>query len=101
MSIFLPFRDARYLTVAILHCGERLAAVTLLRVKLDDELLLNLCVDLGARWKRVDEDAPLFRDHIEPRGYSALARLGTGDDERRELPRALAHVDDVTVGHPV
>src|SRR6266566_7387176 len=75
MSIFLPFRDARYLTVAILLNALSVAAVhtppptLLLRVVLDDELFLDLSVDLGTGRQGVDQDAHLVRHHVQPRGH--------------------------------
>jgi len=56
ISIAVPFRDARYLTVAIFPGGGcRLDRPTWSR--LNDELLLDLRVDLCPDRKHVDENA--------------------------------------------
>src|SRR5205823_6185530 len=64
--------------------GPRLASwawfLLLLRVQLDDELLLHLRVDLGANRHGVHEDAHLVRDDLQPGRHLALAGLGPGDD---------------------
>src|SRR6266536_2502600 len=105
MSIFVPFRDARYMTVAIFVTAKRApvarSATLLLRVKLNDELFLNLRVDLCARRERVHEDSHPLRHHIEPGRDLPLTRLRAGDEERRELTGLLANIDDVVVGDPV
>src|SRR5579859_1740092 len=67
----------------------------LLRVVLDDELLLDLGVDLRLDRERVDQDAHLLREHLEPGRHLALAGLGLRDDERGELQGLDLHIDDV------
>src|SRR6478735_7992869 len=71
---------------------------SLLGVVLHDELLLDRDVDLRPDRDLVDEDAHPRRDDLHPRRGDALAVGLTGDDQRRELERLLAHVDDVVVG---
>src|SRR3954463_7828231 len=74
---------------------------SVLRVQLDDQLLLDRRVDDLPGRERVNEDAQLGRDRLEPRGNGALAGLGPGDDERRHLVRALADLDDVLLANSV
>src|SRR4051794_37098267 len=71
----------------------------LLRIKLDDQLLLNGGVDDLAGRQRVHEDAHPVRDHLEPRRDRATAGLGPGDDERRHLDGLRPDLDDVALGH--
>src|SRR6478735_10873081 len=72
---------------------------SLLRVVLDDELLLDRDVDLGPHRELVDEDAHPRRDGLEPRRDDSLAVGLTSHDERGHLQRLLAHVDHVVLGH--
>src|ERR1700691_4391982 len=72
----------------------------LLRVELDDELLLDLGVNLCPGRKLVDEDAHRLRRDLEPRGDATLAGLGARDDERGHLKRLPRDFDDVVLGHP-
>src|SRR4051794_25030164 len=72
----------------------------LLAVELDDELLLDRRVDDLPGREGVHEDAHPVRDDLDPGRDGTLPGLGAGDDERRELQRALAHLDDVVVAHP-
>src|ERR1700677_1217220 len=46
----------------------------LLRVVLDDQLLGEWHLDLGALRKLVDKDALLLADHLQPAGGRAVAR---------------------------
>src|SRR3954452_20194472 len=71
----------------------------LLRIKLDDQLLLNGGVDDLAGRQRVHEDAHPVRDPLEPRRDRATAGLGPGDDERRHLDGLRPDLDDVALGH--
>src|SRR6188768_3428373 len=64
---------------------------SLLGVVLHDELLLDRHVDLRADRDLVDQDAHPRRDDLHPRRGDALAVGLTGDDQRRELERLLAH----------
>src|SRR3954451_5228839 len=72
--------------------------VSLLRVVLDDELLLDREVDLGPDRDLVHEDAHPRRDGLEPGGDDALAVGLASHDERGHLQRLLTHVDDVVGG---
>src|SRR5215471_4090737 len=109
MSMVIPFRDARYMTIASGGPAARLpcrhpggATVTrLLRVELDDELFLDLGVDLGPDRQRVDQDAHLVRDHLEPGRHNALADLGLRHEERGQLPGLGDDLDDVVLADPV
>src|SRR5918994_114860 len=71
---------------------------SLLGVVLDDELLLDRHVDLCADRDLVDEDAHPRRDDLHPGRGDALAVGLASDDQRGQLERLLAHVDDVVVG---
>src|ERR1022692_2215612 len=75
--------------------------MVLLRVQLDDELLLNLCIDLGPDRERVDQDTHLVRDHFDPRGRLALASLRPRYHERCHLHGLGCNVDDVALPDPV
>src|SRR3954447_16654418 len=72
--------------------------VSLLRVVLDDELLLDREVDLGPDRELVDEDAHPRRDGLEPCRDDALAVGLASHDERGHLQRLLTHVDHVVSG---
>src|SRR3984957_7122778 len=101
MSMRLPSRCPLYDTV---NGGGRLSPVvtsSLLRVVLDDELLLDLGVDLRPGRKRVHEDAHLVGHHLEPGRDDALADLSAGDDHRGELERLGRDLDDVVLANPV
>src|SRR3954465_15092861 len=67
----------------------------LLRVELDDELLLHGGVDDLPRGQPVHEDAHPVRDDLEPGRHRPLAGHRPGDDERGELEGALPDLDDV------
>src|ERR1700733_8587548 len=108
MSMVIPSRDARYLTIATLRW--RLAppsAVTtasaagslLLRVVLDDQLFLDQGVDLRPDRERVHENAHLVGDDLEPGRNRALPHLGAGDHERRQLAGLRRDLDDVALAH--
>src|SRR6478735_2577113 len=71
---------------------------SLLGVVLHDELLLDRDVDLRPDRDLVDEDAHPRRDDLHPRGGDALAVGLASHDQRGQLERLLAHVDDVVVG---
>src|SRR6478752_9492982 len=71
---------------------------SLLRVVLDDELLLDREVDLSPDRDLVHEDAHPRRDGLEPGGDDALAVGLASHDERGHLQRLLTHVDDVVSG---
>src|SRR3954451_17476156 len=72
--------------------------VSLLRVVLDDELLLDRHVDLGPDRELVDEHPHPRRKRLEPGGHHALAVGLAGDDEGRHLQRLLTDVDHVVRG---
>src|SRR5487761_2264535 len=73
----------------------------LLRVVLDDQLLLDLGVDLGPDRELVDEDAHLLGHDLKPGGNAALAGLRAGDDHRGQLKGLGRDLDDVVLAHPV
>src|SRR5450631_496200 len=73
---------------------------SVLRVELDDQLLLDLRVDDLTCGQRVDEDLHLRRDGFNPGRYRALAGLCAGDDERCHLHGLATNLDDVVLGHP-
>src|SRR4051812_14572663 len=75
--------------------------VSLLRVVLDDQLLLDRDVDLGPDRELVDQDPHPRRDRLEPGRHDTLAVRLTEDDERRHLERLLADVDHVVGGNLV
>src|SRR4051812_30248970 len=70
------FRTAARAAVAR---GPTSVSRSVLRVQLDDQLLLDRRVDDLPGGERVNEDAQLSRDRLEPRGNGALAGLGPGD----------------------
>src|SRR6266571_4681376 len=73
----------------------------LLRIELDDKLFLDLGVDLRPDGQRVHQDPHLVRHYLEPRRHGALAGLGPGDDERRQLEELGDDLDDVVLADPV
>src|SRR3982751_2760277 len=73
-----PLFDAR-LSGAGLVAGTRVQL--LLRVELDDQLLLDLRVDDSAGRDGVDQDLHLGRDRLQPRRNRPLTGLGLRDDE--------------------
>src|SRR5450631_1351409 len=76
------------------------ASRSVLRVELDDPLLLYLRVDDLTRRQGVDEDLHLRRDGFNPGRHRALAGLCSGDDKGRHLHGLATNVDDVVLGHP-
>src|SRR4051812_38395584 len=74
---------------------------SLLRVVLDDELLLDRDVDLGPDGELVNEDPHPRRDRLEPRRDDALAVGLASHDEGGHLEGLLPHVDHVVRGHLV
>src|SRR5215218_1914359 len=73
----------------------------LLRVELDDQLLLAGGVDHLASRDAVHEHAQLAADDLEPRRDRTLAGLRLGDLERQHRARLLGHLDDVVLAHAV
>src|SRR6478609_666532 len=71
---------------------------SLLGVVLHDELLLDRDVDLRPDRDLVHEDAHPRGDDLHPRGGDALAVGLASHDQRGQLERLLAHVDDVVIG---
>src|SRR6201996_2931354 len=95
-------RDARYLTSRGCRRPDgRRRSCSLLRVELNDELFLDLRVDLRADRQRVDQDAHLVGDDLQPGRHRALARFGLGHDARRHVARLRPNLDDVVLGHAV
>src|SRR4051812_44387090 len=88
---------------AVLLCWLVAASwwVCLLRVELDDQLLLDRGVDHLAGREGVDQDAHLAGDDLHPRRRRAVARGLTGDDVRRELAALRPDLDDVVRRHAV
>src|SRR5450759_3480656 len=80
-------------------CPHRV--LRLLRVELDDQLLLHRGVDHLPGRQRVHQHAHLGGDDLQPRGDRPAASLGPGDHERRQLPARRAHLDDVALADPV
>src|ERR1700761_7021960 len=102
LTLASSFRGARYLTPRWCRRPDgRRRSCWLLRVELDDELFLDLRVDLRADGQRVDQDAHLVGNHLEPGGNRALAGLSLGHDERRHVAGLGPHLDDVVLGDPV
>src|SRR4051812_2536804 len=69
----------------------------LLRVVLDDELLLDRDVDLRPDGELVDQDAHPVREDLHPRRDDPLAVRLARDDERGRLEGLLLDVDDVVL----
>src|SRR5674536_311902 len=80
-------------------CPHRV--LRLLRVELDDQLLLHRGVDHLPGRQRVHQHAHLGGDDLQPRGDRPAASLGPGYHERRQLPARRAHLDDVVLADPV
>src|SRR5258705_3758433 len=72
---------ARYLTRSEKAGPVRPRPCCLLRVELDDELLLDLGVDDLPRRQAVHQDLELARDELEPRGDGLAAREALCDLE--------------------
>ena len=68
--------------------------VPLLRVQLDDELLLDVRIDLLPHREVTDRDGPLAGVDIEPLGRRPVQRVD-GMLDRKDLVAALPHGDDV------
>src|SRR5689334_13645213 len=83
------------------HLLDGPGGVWLLRVELDDELLLHGGVDDLPRGQPVHEDAHPVGDHLEPGRHDPLAGHRPRHHEGRELERALPHLDDVVLADPV
>src|ERR1700751_2379058 len=79
----------------------RTAEKSLLRVVLDDELLGQRHVDLGAVRQLVNQDALALPDHLQPAWHRSLPGGFARDLKRHGVQRRVAHVDDVVLGHPV
>src|SRR5664280_1592515 len=73
---------------------------SVLRVELDDQLLLYLRVNDLTRGKGMNEDAHLRRDGFNPGRHGTFAGLCAGDDERCHLHGLDTNLDDVVLGHP-
>src|SRR5688500_3122158 len=74
-------------------------AACLLRVQLDDQLLLDRGVDHLTGRDAVHEHPQLAADDLEPRGDGTLPGLRLGDLERQHRARLLSHLDDVVRAH--
>src|SRR5580692_5035330 len=101
MSMRLPSRCPLYDTV---NGGGRLSpAVTnsLLRVVLDDELLLDQGVNLRPGRELVHEDAHLVRHDLKPGRDDPLADFGARDDHRGELERLARNLDHVVLADAI
>src|ERR1700722_16596181 len=101
MSMRLPSRCPLYDTVV--GGGGLRPAVTnsLLRVVLDDELLLDLGVDLGPARELVHENAHLLRHDLKPGRDDPLADFGARDDHRGQLERLVRNLDHVVLANAV
>src|SRR5674476_1410093 len=73
---------------------------SVLRVELDDQLLLDLRVDDLTHGQGVNQDAHLRRDGFNPGRHGALAGLCASDNERCHLYGLATNLDDVVLGHP-
>src|ERR1700722_5134779 len=101
MSMRLPSRCPLYDTV---NGGGRLSPAvsnSLLRVVLDDELLLDLGCDLRPGRERVHENAHLVRHDLKPGRDDPLADLGPRDHHRGQLERLGRDLDDVVLPNAV
>src|SRR5699024_6856 len=74
---------------------------SLLRVKLDDELLLQRHVDLSALGQLVHEDAQGFRNNLQPSWYNSFAETILSLFEPFHLLGTLADIDDVVLRYAV
>src|SRR3954447_7350401 len=99
-TYFLQF-DARPLFDALRERGAGPAprVKPLLRVKLDDQLLLHLSVDDLPCGQRVHEDLELAGDGLEPRRHGPAAGQALCDQERGEITGRLAHLHDVVLAN--
>src|SRR6202012_85448 len=80
---------------------NRMGAGVLLRVVLDDQLLGERHLDLGALGQLVDQDPLLLADHLDPAGDRAITRGLASDLERHGVQRLVLDVDDVVLRHPI
>src|SRR3954451_21381134 len=78
------------------HTGVA-SSVLLLRVVLDDQLLLDRDVDLLTDRELVDQDPHAVRQRLHPPGHDPLAVGLTSHDERGRLQGLLRDVDDVVL----
>src|SRR3954451_768785 len=78
------------------HTGVA-SSVLLLRVVLDDQLLLDRDVDLLTDRELVDQDPHAVRQRLHPAGHDPLAVGLTSHDERGGLQGLLLDVDDVVL----
>src|ERR1700722_8973068 len=74
---------------------------SLLRVELDDELLGERDVDLGALGQLVDQDALTLPNDLQPGRDGAVALRLPRQLEGQRVQRLLLDVDDVVLRHPV
>src|SRR6201996_6978042 len=82
--------------------GRRLRGSSfLLRVVLDDQLLGEWHLDLGALRKLVDQDALLLTDHLQPARDRAVTGSLASDLERHGVQRLALDIDDVVLRHPI
>src|SRR5215469_4890783 len=101
MSIALSFPQDRYMTCDRWRGDCHPASQALLRVVLDDQLLLDLGVDLRPGRELVHEDAHLVGHNLKPGRNSLLPRHSAGDDHRGQLEGLGRDLDDVVLRHPV
>src|SRR5262245_46888345 len=100
-------RCAMSMWVSPVSCGARYMTPPtcswwcLLRVELDDQLLLDQRVDLLADRELVHEDAHAVRADAQPRRDRAVAGGGAGHLVRKQVARLLADLDDVVLAHAV
>src|SRR5271156_2069295 len=79
--------------------GRRLRGSSfLLRVVLDDQLLGEWHLDLGALRKLVDKDALLLADHLQPAGDRAVTRGLASDLEWHGVQPALQDLQQLVTG---
>src|SRR5439155_153516 len=74
--------------------------VTLLRVELDDQLLLDRRVDDRALGQRVHQDAQPGGDDLQPGRHRPGPGLSPGHHERGQLAGLLPDLDDVVRADP-
>ena len=71
----------------------------LLRVELDDELLLQRNVDLSALGQLMHEDAQGGRDDLKPGRNNGVNEVLLSLFEPQHLPGLLANINDVVLGN--
>ena len=69
----------------------------LLRVELDDQLLLQRHIDLRALGQLVNQDAQAARDDLQPAGDRTVADGLASNLERQRAQRLLLDIDDVVL----